>query len=172
MRTNRCSTWLMSVAAFMSLLSGCMAMQPLVTQPTLDLTKAPFNASTELSEAPFRASSELTDGTSQAVTDLTEPTKNFTSSTSPRSWFAADGTLKEEYKVMAFTVLNYDNVKENLAQGQGEYLASLASLVNVPEEKQAKFFTFAQRLYPHVYGDGIEPVESVNRLIATLPNKK
>jgi hypothetical protein len=148
-----------------------MAMQPLVTQPTLDVTKAPFNASTELSEAPFRASSELTDGTSQAVIDLTEPTKEFTSSTSPRSWFAADGTLKAEYKVMAFTVLNYDNVKENVARGQGEYLASLASLVNVPEDKQADFFDFAQALYPRVYGDGIAPVDSVNRRILELPKK-
>jgi hypothetical protein len=172
MNANKRFTWLMSAAAFMSLLSGCMGMQPLVTQPTLDLTKAPFNASTELSEAPFRASSELTDGTSQALTDLTEPTKNFTSSTSPRSWFAADGTLKAEYKVMAFTVLNYDNVKENVAQGEGEYLASLASLVNVPEERQAEFFAFAQGLYPQVYGDGIEPVDSVNRLISALPKKK
>src|SRR5688500_2175455 len=172
MNANRRFTRMMSAAAFMSLLSGCMGMHPLVTQPTLDLAKAPFNASTELSEAPFRASSELTDGTSQAVTDLTEQTKNFTSSTSLRSWFAADGTLKAEYKVMAFTVLNYDNVKENVAQGEGEYLASLASLVNVPEERQAEFFAFAQGLYPQVYGDGIEPVDSVNRLISALPKKK
>jgi hypothetical protein len=73
---------------------------------------------------------------------------------------------------MAFTVLNYDNVKENVAQGEGEYLASLASLVNVPEERQAEFFAFAQGLYPQVYGDGIEPVDSVNRLISALPKKK
>src|SRR5688500_9931836 len=128
MNANRRFTWLMSAAAFMSLLSGCMGMQPLVTQPTLDLTKAPFNASTELSEAPFRASSELTDGTSQAATDLTEPTKNFTSSTSPRSWFAADGTLKAEYKVMTFTVLKYDNVKENDEQWHSRYIATMTAL--------------------------------------------
>ena len=171
MKANRYSSCLISAAALTSLLAGCVAMQPLVTQPSLDVTKAPFKASTDLSEAPFRASSELTDGTSQAVTDLTEPTKNFTSSTSPKSWFAGDGTLKAEYKVMAFTVLNYDNLKDNIARGQGEYLASLASLVNVPQEEQAMFFSFAQGLYPTVYGDGIEPVDSVNRLISALPKK-
>lgn len=171
MKAKTCSISLISAAALMSLLSGCMAVQPLVTQPTLDVTKAPFKASTDLSEAPFRASSELTNGTSQAVTDLTEPTKNFTSSTSPKSWFAGDGTIKAEYKVVAFTVLNFDNVKENIARGQGEYLASLASLVNVPQAGQAEFFAFAQGLYPSVYGDGIEPVDSVNRLILELPKK-
>jgi hypothetical protein len=162
---------LLSAAVLSSLLSGCMAIQPLVTQPTIDVTRAPFKASTDLSEAPFRASSELTNGTSQAVTDLTEPTKNFTSSTSPKSWFTGDGLLKAEHKVMAFTVLNYDNLKENIARGQGEYLASLASLVNVPQEGQAEFFVFAQGLYPTVYGEGIPPVDSVNRLIAELPKK-
>lgn len=164
-------TRVLSAAALTSLLAGCVAMQPLVTQPSIDVTKAPFKASTDLSEAPFRASSELTDGTSQAVTDLTEPTKNFTSSTSPKSWFAADGTLKSEYKVMAFTVLNYDNLKDNMARGQGEYLASLASLIDVPQDEQVRFFAFAQALYPTIYGDGIEPVDSVNRLIAELPKK-
>src|SRR5688572_21617504 len=117
MKANTYFICLTSAAALTSLLSGCETMQPLVTQPSLDVTKAPFKASTELSEAPFRASSELTDGTSQAATELTEPTKNFTSSTSPKSWFAGDGTVKSEYKVMAFTVLNYDNVKENIARG-------------------------------------------------------
>ena len=171
MKANRYSTWLISAAAFTSLFSGCVGMQPLVTQPTLDVTQAPFKASTDLSEAPVRASSELTDGTSQAVSDLTEPTKDFTSSTSPKSWFAGDGTVKAEYKVMAFTVLNYDNVKEDMARGQGEYLGSLASLVNVPQEEQSAFFAFAQSLYPSIYGEGIQPVESVNRLIAELPKK-
>ena len=105
------------------------------------------------------------------VTDLTEPTKEFTSSTSPKSWFTGDGLLKPQHKVMAFTVLNYDNLKENIARGQGEYLASLASLVNVPQEGQAEFFIFAQGLYPMVYGEGVPPVDSVNRLIAELPKK-
>jgi hypothetical protein len=171
MRAKAGSTCLSCAGILMSLFSGCMAMQPLVTQPTLDVTRAPFKASTDLSEAPFRASSELTDGTSQAVTDLTEPTKEFTSSTSPRSWFAGDGTLKAEHKVMAFTVLNYDNLKQDMAQGQGEYLASLATLVHVPREGQPEFFAFAQRLYPVVYGEGVKPVDSVNRLILELPKQ-
>ena len=107
MHAKNCFACLLGAAVLTSWLSGCMAIQPLVTQPTLDVTKAPFKASTDLSEAPFRASSELTNGTSQAVSDLTEPTKEFTSSTSPKSWFTGDGLIKAEHKVMAFTVLNY-----------------------------------------------------------------
>ncbi|MEP6887629.1 MAG: hypothetical protein ABI945_04820 [Nitrospirales bacterium] len=49
-------------------------MQPLVTQPTLDVTKEPFKASVKRVQ-----SVERTDRRDfQAVTDLTAPTKNFT----------------------------------------------------------------------------------------------
>ena len=168
MSATRMCAYVLSGVVVASGLSSCMGIQPMVTQPTVDVTKAPFRASTDLSEAPFRASSELTDGTSQATSDLTEPTKEFTSSTSPRSWFTGDGTLKAEHKLMAFTVLNFDNVRDNIAQGHGEYLASLASLVDVPIERRADFYASVQRLYPSIYGAGIEPVESVNRLIHRL----
>lgn len=152
-------------------LSSCMTLPPLVTQPTLDVTKAPFQATTDLSNAPLKASSDLSNGVSQATTDLTEPTKNFTSSSSPKSWFHGDGTVKAEHQVMAFTVLNYDNLKENIARGQGEYLGSLASLVDVRPEHEDAFFSSFQRLYPSIYAEDISPIESVNRLLNALPKK-
>jgi len=71
---------------------------------------------------------------------------------------------------MAFTVLNYDNLKENIARGQGEYLGSLASLIDVRPEHQDAFFSSIQRLYPLIYADNLPPVESVNRLISELTN--
>ncbi|HJU05431.1 MAG TPA: DUF3015 family protein, partial [Nitrospiraceae bacterium] len=120
-----------------SMFSAC------ITAPTVDVTKAPFRASTELSEAPLRASSELTNGTSRAMGELTEPTRDFTSSTSPGAWFTGDGVLKAEHKVMAFAVYNFDNLKDDLAQGRGEYLASLAELAGVQADHQAEFFAMA-----------------------------
>lgn len=168
MNAKTLSCCLLAVAG---LLSSCMAMQPLVTQPTLDVTKAPFKASTDISEAPFRASSELTNGTSQAITDLTEPTKEFTSSTSPQSWFTGDGTLKTEHKLMAFTVLNFDNVRDDIARGRGEYLTSLAALADVSQDSQEAFFTSVQGLYSVLYGEGVKPVDSVNRLIQKVRYK-
>ena len=48
------------------MLSGC------ITEATVELTKAPFDATTA-----------LTDGTSKAVGELLEPTKKFVSSTTP-----------------------------------------------------------------------------------------
>src|SRR5215831_2606648 len=104
-----------SAVASTCVLSACM------TAPTTDVTSAPL-----------RALSDLTDGTSQASTDLTQPTIDFTSSTTPNSWFSSDGTLKAEHKIRAFTVFAFQNLKQDIAQGSGEYLASLATLVGVP----------------------------------------
>src|SRR5262245_24453843 len=159
-----------SRVAFQLVLLGMMlfAVPGCITRPTVDLTKAPFKASTELSEAPFRASSELTNGTTNAAAELVRPTKEFTSSTSPNSWFSGDGTLKAEHKVMAFAAFNFDNLRQDMAQGHGEYLASFATIVGVSAEDQPEFFRSAQGLYPTVYGVGTEPSESLRRLMLEL----
>ena len=136
-----------------------------VTKPTIDVTKAPFKASTDLAQAPTRASSELTRGTTDATVDLTEPTKEFTSSTSPRSWFTQDGVLKVEYKLMAFTVWNFDNLRENLAQGRGEYLESYATLLGIAPGDRAEFSLVAQRRYGSVFSDDMTSIQSVNILL-------
>jgi DUF3015 family protein len=141
------------------LLSAC------VTKPTVDVTKAPFKATTDLAEAPTRASSELMRGTTDATVDLTEPTKEFTSSTSPRSWFTQDGVLKVEYKLMAFTVWNYENLRENLAQARGEYLESYATLLGIAPTNRAKFYVGAQRRYGSVFSDDMTAIQSVNILL-------
>jgi hypothetical protein len=130
------------------LLSAC------VTKPTVDVTKAPF-----------KASSELTRGTTDATIDLTEPTKEFTSSTSPRSWFTQDGVLKAEYKLMAFTVWNFDNLRENLAQARGEYLESYATLRGIAPTNRSGFYVDAQRRYGTVFSDNMTSIHSVNVLL-------
>ena len=135
------------------LVTACM------TRPTIEVTKAPFHAS-----------SELTNGTSRAVGDLTEPTKDFTSSTSPGSWFNGDGTLKAEHKVRAFAVFNFDNLKQDIAHGHGEYLTSFATLLSVPADYQAEFFRYAQASYPAVFANEIAPHDSVDRMIRELTN--
>ncbi len=65
-------------------------------------------------------------GTTQQITDTTG---NITASTSGRIWWNEDGLLKPEHKVAAFTAYNAQNLEEDLARGQGEYLASLETLM-------------------------------------------
>lgn len=139
-----------------------------ITDTTVDLIKAPFDASTELTDATTGSISQLTDGTSQATTDLTEPTREFLSSTTPGAWFNANGTLNPDHKKIAFIVLNFDNLQENIAHGGGEYLISLSTLLGVPLESRGSFMNFAQGQYGHIYEEGQTRPESLRRLIRTL----
>src|SRR5260370_39639384 len=52
-----------------------------------------------------------------------------------------DGKWWAEYKTTMFAEVNFENLSQEMAQGQGEHLASLATLLGVPAEHQAEFFT-------------------------------
>lgn len=58
-----------------------------------------------------------------------------------------NGKLWVEEKVSLFASANFENISQEMAQGQGEHLASLATLMGVPAEHQADFFTMAQGQY-------------------------
>ena len=139
-----------------------------ITDATVDLTKAPFDASTDLTDATTGSLTKLTDGTSQATTDLTEPTREFLSSTTPGAWFQANGTLHPDYKKIAFVVLNFDNLQEDIAHGGGEYLVSLSMLVGVPSRSREHFLKSAQGQYGYIFEEGQSRPESLRRLIKTL----
>ena len=66
---------------------------------------------------------------------------------SRKSWVTADGLVKDEYKAQAFAAINFENLKQNMAQGQGEYLASLGNLLGVPKQQEAEFFLLTQEKY-------------------------
>ncbi|BFU96955.1 MAG: conserved exported protein of unknown function [Nitrospira sp.] len=46
----------------------------------------------------------------------------------------------------------FDRLAEDMAQGKGEYLASLAMLLGVPEETQPEFFALVQERYQSLVG--------------------
>jgi hypothetical protein len=87
-------------------------------------------------------------GTVKAITD---PTTDILSSTSGKSWFTEDGLVKDESKAIAFVDLNFDNLKQDAARGQGEYLISLGTLLGVKSDDQSKFVSFTQARYPVLF---------------------
>ncbi|WP_447977867.1 DUF3015 domain-containing protein [Candidatus Nitrospira bockiana] len=58
-----------------------------------------------------------------------------------------DGTIMASEKQNVFAALNFENLSQEMAQGQGEHLASLATLMGIPAEHQAEFFGMAQERY-------------------------
>jgi len=64
-----------------------------------------------------------------------------------------------------FAEINFEDLSQEMAQGQGEHLASLATLMGVPAEHQAEFFAMTQERYRALIqsGDG-SPVAIVKAL--------
>ena len=58
-----------------------------------------------------------------------------------------DGTILASEKINVFATVNFDNISQEMAQGQGEHLTSLATLMGIPEENHQVFFAFTQEHY-------------------------
>ncbi len=52
-----------------------------------------------------------------------------------------------EHKANVFAIINFENLSQDMAQGRGEHLASLATLMGVPDDQQAAFFALSQERY-------------------------
>ena len=84
-----------------------------------------------------------------------------------------DGKVMSEHKTTMFAQLNFENLSQEMAQGQGEHLASLASLMGVPAEHQGEFFAMTQERYTSLVQAGeaspVAMVKAINDAIATHP---
>jgi hypothetical protein len=84
-----------------------------------------------------------------------------------------DGKIMGEHKTTMFAELNFDALSAEMAQGQGEHLASLASLMGVPAEHQAAFFAMTQERYTSLIRAGetspVALVKALNDAIAGHP---
>ena len=101
---------------------------------------------------------------------VTQSVKDILSSTTPGDWFTGDGLLKPDQKVNAFVVFNFENLKLDMAKGHGEYLTSLSSLLGVPHDRQASFFTYAQSRYPFVNKHQSSPQEIIALIVEKGPS--
>ncbi len=84
-----------------------------------------------------------------------------------------DGKFWAEQKVNAFASLNFENLAQDMAQGQGEHLASLATLMGIPAAQQPAFFTMTQEKYASLVAAGetspVALVKALNEAVATNP---
>jgi Protein of unknown function (DUF3015) len=93
----------------------------------------------------------------------------FTSSTSPGNWINADGVIQESQKARLFTAVAFENLEQDIARGNGEYLTSLAVLLKVPSGKQDEFRIRSQSNYSFLFAPDIRTAE---KLLATLNSKR
>lgn len=84
-----------------------------------------------------------------------------------------DGQVWADQKVTMFALLNFENLTQEMAQGTGEHLVSLASLMGVPEEQHGAFLAMAQERYASLVQAGETSsaalVKALNDAIAKNP---
>jgi len=84
-----------------------------------------------------------------------------------------DGKVMAEQKTTMFAQLNFENLSQEMAQGQGEHLASLATLMGVPADQHAAFFAMTQERYTTLVKTGeaspVAMVKAINDAIAAHP---
>ena len=83
------------------------------------------------------------------------------------------GKVWVEERVNMFAFANFESLSQEMAQGQGEHLASLATLMGVPPEQHAAFFAMTQERYSSLIKTGeaspIAMIKAINDAIATHP---
>lgn len=84
-----------------------------------------------------------------------------------------DGAIMAQHKVNVFAAMNFENLSQDMAQGGGEHLTSLASLMGIRAERQAEFFALAQENYASLIDQGerspVAVVRALNDAMAGHP---
>ncbi len=126
-------------------LSGCDA--------TIELTKAPFDATTALSG-----------GVTDATHELLEPTTEFTSSLTPGAEGLND-PARARKQLERFAAYSHENLRSDLARGEGEYLTSLATLAGVPRDEHEAFSISMRNAYSTLFAEHLTGPESSARVV-------
>jgi hypothetical protein len=101
-----------------------------------------------------------------SFTNTIEKSFDFTSSTTPSSWYFP-GELQDQQKIVYFSRANFGRLKEDMASGHGKYLTSLATLMQVPPAYHQEFFSLTKNNFHDLF-----PTEHVTPedMLLTLSN--
>jgi hypothetical protein len=100
----------------------------------------------------------------QSTTNGIVPSQTFGIS-SGTSGCTNDGTIFASEKVNVFAAVNFNNLAQEMAQGHGEHLTSLATLMGIPAEQHGVFFSMAQEKYTTLIQTGETSPKAVVKAI-------
>lgn len=92
----------------------------------------------------------------------------FTSSTSPEEWLNSDGVIQADKKARLFAAVAFENLEQDIARGNGEYLTSLAVLMKIPSREQDKFRAQSQSNYSLLFAPDKRTSESMLGTLTSL----
>jgi hypothetical protein len=113
--------------------------------------------------------------TTKATVDTTVA---FFSSTTPGDLFTGDGLVKQEQKINLFAGVAYENLRQEAAAGNGQYVTSLAALYGVPAAKHAAFGKLLQQRHGELFATDLREdnrahlkmVSALNQVLTQEPS--
>lgn len=151
--------WLVNWEVIMNVLKSCGLMFGIVM-----LSGCMTDATVELTKAPFDATTALTNGTSNAIGEILEPTKKFLSSTTPGA-MAIDRFTRSREKTELFVGYSYEHLRAEMARGSGEHIASLAVLAGIPSDRRPQFQEKMRDAYSTMFDESLPLREARIRLV-------
>jgi hypothetical protein len=128
-------------------LGGCM------TNATVELTKAPFDATTQLTNGTIRSHQRVSRSDDRIHVEH-------------HAWRAGRRPLlRAKQKATVFAMHTHENLRADIARGQGEYLASLAALAGVSADRWPDFQTTVTASYPTLFDEQMSVAQSSERVV-------
>ena len=73
------------------------------------------------------------------------------STTTRDSMSTADGMVEQKQKINLFAGVSYENLRQEAAAGEGQYMTSLATLFQIPVEKHRAFGRLLQSKHSQLF---------------------
>ena len=103
-----------------------------------------------------------------ACTIVTDPSSGSSTASSSNVAF-----MSRQQQIAEFASVNLERIKQDMSAGQGEYLASLATLLGVEPGRQPEFFTFTQEkftvLFPNDQTTAAQMLVTLNQQMQADP---
>jgi hypothetical protein len=91
----------------------------------------------------------------QSVASTTNQLASQSLAITSQTWNCTNnGRFTKSEQATLFASLTFDNLSQEMAQGGGEHLASLATILGVPAEQQPEFFAMTQEKYATLVQSG------------------
>lgn len=108
--------------------------------------------------------------TAGACTVVTDPSSGSNATTGGSS---STAFMNRQQQTAEFAKVNLERLRNDMAAGRGEYLASLATLLEIEPSRQPAFFTFTQNkfavLFPNDRTTAAEMLATLNRELRADP---
>jgi hypothetical protein len=91
--------------------------------------------------------------------------------TSGTSECTADGVIRSERAQEAFAEVNFENLAQDMAKGQGEHLAAFVQLLGCSEANVGDFGRLTQQHYQQIFSrDPLRPIDLVEAVKQSIAN--